>query len=355
MLPPDFPKSSGAARNAYMLGAIDDGRIVPVWCPLTVSFGGHTATFQVLGDALKLGGTRLSTSASNLQQIADKLRASLMTPRLIDLAFLHASVQIAPQTSIPDDSTAALEKESQKIDDAILHQTGALGTDGIIAPIGKNWVLSNALLSAKPGHAALYGWAAMQGYVPPPGVGLYPGTLPGVRNIQPLATPHDLNYTDYAMLTSLVRRDVMLDGRPVDLWSMMQSPDLSIVGLVSHEGPLRVLRQPGVPTLPPIGGAPVTTMTSGSEYGPLVAIGATNTFPMQGPWGRSATGKPLAVGTQVQIKQHDQHVAKQKHLETTHPARHGAQVFFWHLMSIPLTTVVGITIGKLIEKHKAKL
>jgi hypothetical protein len=334
VLPADFPKRSGSARNAYILAAIDDGRIVPAWRPLTVITSVHTATFYVLGDALKLGGTRLSTSAYNLQQIADKLRASLMTPRLIDWCFLKADIVIPPQTAIPDDSIAALEQESSKMTAAILAATGGIGNDqeGIVAPIGKNWCLSNVLLGAKPGHAALYGWACERGYVPPPGVVLRPGTLPGINNIQPLATPHDLNYTDYAMLTSLVRRDCVLDGKTVDVQAIMQSPDLAVCGLVSHEGPLRVLRQPGVPALPPI--TPPTTMVSGAEYS-------------------SAKGTPLPIGTQVQLKQHEEHLAKKKHNQQHHPVKSGFHTFFWQLVGIPLTTIVGITVGKVIEKRKA--
>jgi hypothetical protein len=365
-LPSDFPPRSGPARNAYILGAIDDGSVAPAWRPLTVTFAGHTATFFVLGDALKLGGTRLSTSTYNLQQIADKLNASLMTPRLIDWAFLHADIVIPPQTIYPpDDSIQALETESSKMDSAILAATGGFGASGgLIAPLGKNWCLSNALLSAKAGHAALYGWAMMKGYKAPVGVTPRPGTLPGILNIQPLATPHDINYTDYAMLTSLVRRDCVLDGRPADVWSLVQSPDLSVASLVSHEGPLKLIRQPGVPVVPPlvIQTGPVA-VTSGAEAPPGYdawwrAIGQRAGMPYAPyplrPWGYAANGKPLPLGTQVQIRQHEQHLAKKKIREVEHPVWWGAHSMFWNLISIPLTTIAGITIGKLIEKRRLK-
>ena len=428
-LPSDFPKRSGAARNAYILGAIDDGRIVPIWHPLTVTAGGHTATFYVLEDALKLNGVRLSTTANNLQQIADKLRASLMTPRLIDLAFLHADVVIPPQTIYPpDDTTAALEKESAKMDAAID------GRAGLVAPIGKPWCLSNVLIGAKARDgsiaAALYGWAVANGFTPPAGVDLHKGTLPGIQNIQPLSTVHSAaGYSDYAMLASIVRRDVVLDGQAVDLWAVMQSRDPSVSSLVSHEGPLRVLRQPGVPVLPPIGPANLgglVAMASGLSPGFFAmnagayssldqaeeakvilrdqlrgarwvrGIGITNTrdedgyaikvnvsresdrllLPKQvlgvtvysmavgqitpqmgvdvGPWGHSASGKPLPVGTRVQIRQHEQHVLRRRRYEQEHPAKAGLQDTFWHFVAIPVTTVAGIIVGKLIEIHYRK-
>ena len=354
-LPLDFPKRAGLARDKYLLTALDDGRISPVWHPLRVEANGHVAVFQVLGDALSLDGVRLSTSAYNLQQIADKLGASLMTPRLIDWCFRNANVVIPPQTIYPpDDSPAALEKESRKIEDAILAATGGVGLEygGLLAPLGKNWCLSNVLMGAAPKHAALYGWACPPGYTPPPGVALHKGTLAGISNIQPLATPHDRDYSDYAMIVSLVRRDCTLDGRPVDLQSIMQSADPTIWPLVSHEGPLRVLRQPGVPILPPLPSAPSgvpdgrIAMTSGaSYYAPIAPVGPL-------PWGHAKNGQPLPVGTQVQIAHAQSATARYKR---KHPHHKESHEFFWHILSIPLTTIVGITIGKLIERHGKKV
>jgi hypothetical protein len=351
-LPSDFPKRAGLARDKYLLAALDDGRITPVWHPLRVAANSHVAVFQVLSDALKLDGVRLSTSAYNLQQIADKLGASLMTPRLIDWCFRNADVVIPPQTIYPpDDSSAALEKESQKIEDAILAATGGVGLSygGLLAPIGKNWCLSNVLVSAAPKHAALYGWACKPGYTPPPGVMLHKGTLTGISNIQPLATPHDQNYSDYAMLISLVRRDCTLDGVSRDLHDLLQSADPTVWSLVSHEGPLRLLRQPGVPILPALPSAPTNVpdgrvaMTSGAlTYAP--------TGPL--PWGYAKNGKPLPVGTQIQIA-HTQ-AADARYLRR-HPHHKKSNEFFWHILSIPLTTIAGITIGKLIERHGKKV
>ena len=91
-LPSDFPPKAGPARDAYILKAVDDGLITARWTPITSTANGHTATFYVLADALTLGGVRLSTSATLLQKIADKLGASLMTPRLLDLAHQQATV-----------------------------------------------------------------------------------------------------------------------------------------------------------------------------------------------------------------------------------------------------------------------
>jgi len=246
-----LPPQPGPDRDAAILAACDSGQLAPAWAPITAqSPDGHTATFYVLGDALKLNGVRLSTSARVLQQLADKLGAVLMTPRLIDLAFQQAGVQVPPCPLVPNDvSTEGMDAESAKIDAYVGGREGFL-----IAPIGKNWVLSNVLTKAKRGHAALYGWAVGYDFGPQvaaSGVKTYKGTLPSIMNIQPLATPHSMDYVDYAMLTSLARQDCVVDGQPADLRSVLTDPVLS--KLCSHEGPLKLVRQPGVAELPALG------------------------------------------------------------------------------------------------------
>jgi hypothetical protein len=272
-LPPDFPLKAGPARDKAILDAVDGGLVTPRWTNITSSIPGHEATFQVLADGLSLGGVRLNGSATLLQKVADKLGASLMTPRLLDLAFLQATAVIPPLPMWPaDDSTASMVKESQKMDAAIDALKGGKRT--LVAPIGKNWVLSNALLRAKPGHAALYGWAVASEWRPLiPKIPTYPGTLPGIQNIQPLATPHDAQYTDYAMLMDLVRRQCVVDGQPMDLLTVLRNPELA--PLASHEGALQVLRQPGVPVLPPL--APL--MTSGADGGDPKSIAPESHVP----------------------------------------------------------------------------
>jgi hypothetical protein len=243
-----LPDKAGMARDAAILAAVDIGQMRPVWVPVTSEANGHAATFYVLADALKINGIRISTSATVLQQIADKLGASLMTPRLLDLAFQQAQVQIPPCPLWPnDDSTSSMDAESAKMDQ---YARGALR----IAPIGKNWVLSNVLVNAKKDHAALYGWPIAPQFAHMfQGAGLktFPGTLPGIANIQPLATVHDRFYTDYAMLTSLVKRACIVDGQPADFHDVLTNPTLA--PLASHEGPLRILRQPGAPEAPEAG------------------------------------------------------------------------------------------------------
>lgn len=232
----DLPSQAGAVRDAAIVRHVASGDYELAWSTVRSQANGHTGTFNVFADALKIGGVRISASATLLQTLADMLGCVLLTPRLSDLMFQQAHVVIPPQIiSPPGTDTATMVKESQKID------ASTRGTSGLIAPMGKPWCLSNVLL-AHPGRAALYGWQSTKSI---PGIPLYPGVSSGVKVIQPLSTAHDATYVDYAMLAVLASRRCVVDGEPVDLATVLQDPSMS--ALVSHEGPLRLLRQPGVP------------------------------------------------------------------------------------------------------------
>jgi hypothetical protein len=227
----NLPNAPGPARDAAIVSAVQSGMVEASWWPIQNSFAGHTGQFTVFADALKLDGVRLSGSARLAQIVADLLGCLLITPRLSDLAWLQATVRIAPQPMYPvDASTAGMVRESQLMDAAIG------GRQGLVAPIGKNWVLSG---HATPARAVLYGWQSPTAD--------NNGVTPGIRVIQPVSTAHNPQYTDYSMLISLVQRACVVDGLPRDLADVVRDPALA--GLASHEGALPFYRQPGVPVV----------------------------------------------------------------------------------------------------------
>jgi hypothetical protein len=254
-----LPPNAGSLRDAVILAAIEQGDIKPRWTRIRSEVRGHVGEFDVLADALTLGGIRLSTSAKTMQTIADKFASLLMTPKLLDLAFVQAPRKIAPETLSPNDSTWAMVTESKAIDTALTNLAQRGGPEsGAVAPFGKHWVICKALekikvVTGKPVYAALYGWPVAPEYQQSflklhPGVSLHKGVVPGVLVIQPIATPHDFSYEDYAMTTHMVRRACKVDGKARDLVDVLRDPELA--WLASHEGPLSVVRQPGVPSVP---------------------------------------------------------------------------------------------------------
>lgn len=198
----------------------------------TVSFEWHAIVagpirLWVFADALKVNGIRVAVSAREAQEVADMLDAMLTTPRIEDLIWMQADVRIEPHPG--NVTTKKALDHSREIDHDLAGRTG------LIATVGKSWVLSNQLTERR---AANYGWHGT-------GAKYASQTIPGIKVWQPLGTAHNADHRDYSQSLRLVRRRCEVDGKEADLRDVLRDPTLS--AHVSHEGPLRCLRQPGVP------------------------------------------------------------------------------------------------------------
>jgi hypothetical protein len=127
------------------------------------------------------------------------------------------------------------------VDDKI-HAAGDRG--GLIASVGKYWVLTNSLLNGKFGvaQACNYGWNSNSAP--------YQAVTPGLRVWQTTGSRHNNKHIDPSQVVRLMHREAWLtrpgeDAELVDLRQVLIDPVLA--PLISHEGPLRILRQPGVP------------------------------------------------------------------------------------------------------------
>lgn len=245
MLPSNFPAQPGPARDAVILQAIQAGNYEIIWSTITSSISGHTATFRVFADALKIGGVRITTSAYLEQTIADLLGCSLLTAKLADLIFAQRAITVLPHIQTPDAtmvSTAVMIAQSAWIDSQI--PTDYQG--GIVSTVGKHWIISSLFSTntATAGKAINYGWpitsSSFQGTTWPKSA-----TLPNVWVIQNPGWAHDDQEVDYSQNCVLVARDCIVDNNPMDLQTVLQDPVLSYVA--NADGPLKVLRQPGVP------------------------------------------------------------------------------------------------------------
>src|SRR5208282_630697 len=102
-------------------------------------------------------------------------------------------------------------------------------------------------LEVHKGKAENYGWhfngAKFDGQA------FEPAVTPPYRVIQGQGYAHDRSHVDYSQTCVLVQRKCKVDGASMDIQQVLQSPELA--KLASHEGVLRVLRQPGVTPLKP--------------------------------------------------------------------------------------------------------
>jgi len=244
-MPFDLPPQAGAARDASILKHIDRGDFQARWVDLHVAEGGHTAVFHVMGDALSIGGVRINVSADLEQRIADKLGASLLTPKLADRLWIARNVTITPQIGEVTSSTDGMVKRSKMVS-AAAAKAGYV-QHGVLQTVGKHWVISNALERYAPGtKAENYGWhfeGATLG-----GSSFEPAVTPGLRVVQGQGWAHPPQHTDASQTCVLVKKDCIVDGRHTTLARVLSDPALA--PLASHEGVVRVLRQPGTEESP---------------------------------------------------------------------------------------------------------
>ena len=252
-----LPEGPGAKREEAIQDAVRAGHFAPIqWVPITNTAGSRRIRFHVSADVLKLGNqadaVRVSASHATAQRIADLLGTALPTPLIVDLIHHQAAVRIQPCLREASALTPVMLEHdacvSQRIRAAAPTWTGA---EGAASNLGKDWVLTNRLLEA-PGKrkAANYGW--------------FDNGAPNGLLWQPLGLAHNDEHVDYSQLLRLVRRDVEVDGRPMDIEQVLADPELA--WLLSKEGRLKVLRLPSVakPSAPrreaPGGAAPAVEL-----------------------------------------------------------------------------------------------
>ncbi len=237
-----------------LVHAIRDGKATVDWTSITSEHDGHKLRIAVMRDALKVNNVRWPATAKHMQQVADELGAMLPTPKVLDLIWQEAGrtgTQFDPVINhrYPGKTVIValmpIVDVSKLVDEKI---EAAKDVGGVIASVGKYWVLTNALLGGRFGvaQACNYGWHSSGAP--------YAAVTPGLKVWQSVGSRHNNEHVDPSQVVRLMHREAWLT-RPgeeeelVDLHQIAIDPVLA--PLISHEGPLRVLRQPGVPDSTP--------------------------------------------------------------------------------------------------------
>ncbi len=243
----NLPAQAGPDRERAILDLIRQGAHEVSWALISSQHNGHEATFQVMGDALKIEGVRVNVSAKTQQEIADLLGCLLLTPKLADLAWIQRDIHLPPfprGNTNGMSSTQAMLDHSTKIDKALAAGSQSVG---LLGTVGKHWVIDNDL-AVKKDRAMNYGWhfegTSFQGIAGEPVASLQKDkTGQYLRLIQGRGTAHDMSHVDYSQICVLVNNECTLDGQPAKLSDILVDPELA--GLASHQGVMKVLRQPG--------------------------------------------------------------------------------------------------------------
>ncbi|WP_428939749.1 hypothetical protein [Fontivita pretiosa] len=188
----------------------------------------HRIEFKVMPDYLSVGSdddfARVPLTPSAAQRIADALDCSLPTRKMVDAIYAAAEVKLDPRPMT--DRRQAIETFIQH--NAIIEgQRAGKRAGALVAGIKKDLVISNRL-NDKPDRVAIYGWHRLDG-----------------TPIQPLSTVHDSRYVDYSHGVRLVKRQVLVDEKPMMIEQVLRDPNLC--ALLSDEG---VIDQPRYPSRP---------------------------------------------------------------------------------------------------------
>lgn len=179
----------------------------------------RTANYEVIPDYLAIGSdadfVRMPMTPMTAQRIADAFGCSLPTRKVVDDVHRNASVKLEPiPLSEAREATDTFARHNELIEKQ--RTTKVLGA--IVAGIKKDVVITNRL-GERPNRVAIYGWHKLDG-----------------TPIQPLTVVHRDTYVDYSHGVRLMKRMVMIDGKPSDVRHVLHSADLS--GLLSDEGPV---------------------------------------------------------------------------------------------------------------------
>ena len=180
----------------------------------------HSATIDVMPDYLAIGGdrdfVRVPMTPMTAARIADAFGCALPTRKIVDEVYRSAAIKLEPKPlTEARESAATFLKHNAIIEE---QRTGRkLGE--LVAGIKKDVVVTNRL-DEKPNRVAIYGWHKLDG-----------------KPIQPLTIVHVNWYVDYSHGVRLMKRTVIVDGKPRDIRHILHDPNLC--GLLSDEGPLK--------------------------------------------------------------------------------------------------------------------
>ncbi len=237
----NFPPNHGKEREEFIFNKVLSGESDFDFINISHSDGNNEITLSVFRDALKIDGMRVCVSAETQQKIADIVGCSLLTPKIADLIWINRDISIPPLPRKISSSTQAMISHSSDID------THIKDLIGLVSNTGKHWVIDNALEMNK-GRAMNYGWHFLGNKFQ----GILCSSIPSglkengnqISVIQGRGTAHDIFHSDYSQTCVLVSKICKINGNEMDLHEVLQDEELS--ELISHQGPLKILRQPGV-------------------------------------------------------------------------------------------------------------
>lgn len=168
----------------------------------------HEITLECMPDYLSVGTTddfvRVPINPITASYLADAFGCQLPTRFLVDKIHSQAKEILKPIPLTKNREESATFLEHHRL---IETQRSAQAPRGLISGIKKDLVVTNRL-EEKPNRVALYGWHQDEG-----------------KPIQPLNISHVNWYVDYSHGVRLIKRTVLVDGKPRDIRQLFVSDE----------------------------------------------------------------------------------------------------------------------------------
>jgi len=174
----------------------------------------HKVIYQAMPDYLAVGSNedycRIPMNPHTAQKLADLFGGSLITAKISDHIYDHASIKLAPFFYKPvANQNESVEKFVEHNNQIELQKKEAGGQNGqLIAGIKKDIVLSHQL-SDLSNKVIIYGWHQLDG-----------------KPIQPVYPGHVDWYVDYSHGIRLMGQTVMVDGMELSVTQILRDPIL---------------------------------------------------------------------------------------------------------------------------------
>lgn len=207
-------------RNERVAAEILGGN-VPEWTRALVpvqlkrTMGQAAVVFWATPDYLAVGSDAdyllMPMSPGAAQQVADRLRMSLPTPRMVDAIWSAADMRLPPAPIPPSEAMTTVPVFVQHATMVRAQVDSAGAHPGVFLAGHKKDVVISRDISSRADRVAIYGWHRANG-----------------EPFQPLYLGHTADWVDYSHGIRLVSRTITVDGEPVDLWEALRDPVLAL-------------------------------------------------------------------------------------------------------------------------------